>query len=93
MKSLLLALAMLAGGGPATDFIYTCDGSPPVVVRFLENALDLRIGENEMQLAQGRSGSGARYTDGRVVFWIKGKSATLDTGDGRIRQCRVTDRG
>ena len=93
MKSVLLIAFKIAGGGPASDSIYTCEDTPVVIARFLDSAVELRIGKRELVLPQGRSGSGARYTDGSMVFWIKGKSATLDTGDGVTKNCRVTDRG
>ncbi|MBO6518844.1 MAG: MliC family protein [Rhodospirillales bacterium] len=88
-----MTASLFAGGGPATDYIYECDGTAPVVARFLDGEVKLRIGVREVVLPQGRSGSGARYTDGKMVFWIKGRNATFDTGDGSQRKCRVTDRG
>lgn len=89
---MLIAL-LIAGGGPVSDFIYTCEDAPAVIARFADGAVELRIGTRELMLPQGRSGSGARYTDGRFVFWIKGETATLDTGDGVTKKCRITDRG
>ncbi len=93
VKTLLLAATMLAGGGPTTDFVYTCEGMPPVIVRFAGNAAELRIGQRDLTLPQGRSGSGARFTDGKRVFWIKGNEATFDSGDGAPKACRLTGRG
>lgn len=93
MISAFLTAVLVAGGGPGTDFIYNCEDAPVVIARFLENALELRIGTRELVFPQGRSGSGARYTDGSMVFWIKGRDATLDTGDGVPKKCHVTGRG
>lgn len=86
-------MMMLAGGGPASDYVYACDNMAPVVARFLDSKVRLRIGRREMVLPQARSASGARYTNGYVVFWIKGTGAMFDAGDGEARKCRVTDRG
>lgn len=86
-------MTILAGGGPTADYIYTCDGMPRVIARFAAEAVELRIGGHELILPQGRSGSGARYTDGKRVFWIKGTEATFDNRDGDLKPCRITGRG
>lgn len=64
-----------------------------MVARFLDREVMHRIGGHELMLPQGRSGSGARYTDGKRVFWIKGNEATFDNGDGVLKPCRITGRG
>ncbi len=63
------------------------------MARFVDNVFELRVGSRELVLPQGRAGSGARYTEGKTVFWNKGKEATLDTANGILKQCQVTDRG
>ena len=90
----LLVVASLAGGGQATDFIYTCGGmASPLIARFQKRSVQLRGEQQWVVVPQGRSGSGARYTNGTVLFWIKGQNAQYDAGDGVIRTCRVTGRG
>lgn len=94
MPKALIVVALLAGGGPATDYIYSCEGSmEPLVVRFQDASLQMRDETQWLVLPQARSGSGARYTNGTVLFWIKGQNAQYDAGNGVIRKCRVTDRG
>ncbi|MEZ0167488.1 MliC family protein [Microvirga sp. TS319] len=44
----------------------------------------------EMTLPQALSADGARYTQGDVEFWIKGKEATL-TRAGKSTTCRTGD--
>jgi membrane-bound inhibitor of C-type lysozyme len=90
---LFISAFLLAGGGPGDDHIYVCDGTDIVRTQFEDGYMHLRLGGDSMILLRAISGSGARYTDGRTVFWIKGRAATLDDGNGRVRKCRVTDRG
>ena len=42
------------------------------------------------RLLQGPSGSGARYSQGDEVFWIKGNQATWQQGRARGLQCEVS---
>lgn len=91
MSAPLILLAMLAGGGPMNDVIYTCNGTAPLLVRFQDSEVQLRVGKRTMVLPQARSGSGARYSDGKALFWIKGREAVFDSGDGVTRSCQVTD--
>ncbi|MDP4795428.1 MAG: MliC family protein [Rhodospirillales bacterium] len=94
MQSVLIVAVLLAGGGPATDTIYSCtDMADPLMVRFQDASVQLRGDRQWMTLPQARSGSGARFTDGTVLFWIKGSNARYETGDGVIRKCHVTGRG
>lgn len=93
MPALLVAFLTLAGGGPGTDYLYACDSSSVVMAQFEDNYMHLRQGRESIILVRAVSGSGARYTDGKTVFWIKGRNATYDDGNGVVRKCRVMDRG
>jgi uncharacterized membrane protein len=48
---------------------------------------------NTARLSREPSGSGAKYTDGEVVFWGKGSEALLDFGDGTNIKCAENRRG
>ncbi len=96
--ALVLAFALLAasparaGGDRPEDIPYICDGLKNVTARFDGGAVMLLADGRSMVLPQGLSGSGARFTDGKALFWIKGRNAMLDLGDGvGVRQCRVKD--
>ena len=91
MSAALIIMTMLAGGGPLSDIVYTCEGTVPLLAQFQDSAVQLIIGKRTMVLPQARSGSGARFSDGKVLFWIKGQEAVFDSGDVVARSCRVTD--
>ena len=48
----------------------------------------LTMPNRTVTLPQAVSASGARYTDGKTIFWNKGNEATFEL-DGRTRECRV----
>lgn len=91
-----LAGAVLAMGlAPAfaedkTGVIYRCDDGKGVTASFVTAPSEvlLTTGGQSFRLPQGLSGSGARYTDGTVVFWIKGDDAQLEA-PGRSTSCHV----
>ena len=67
--------------------VYDCGG-----YRFIA-----RLGPGEMAvwfedqyviLSQVRSGSGSKYQEGEIVFWLKGQEAMLDKGGQSYRGCR-----
>ena len=73
-----------------TGVIYRCDDGKGVTASFLtatNEALITTDGQT-FRLPQGLSGSGARYTDGTVLFWIKGNDAQLEA-PGRSTSCHV----
>jgi uncharacterized protein len=57
------------------------EGPAPVAV--------LQWRDTRVVLPQTVSGSGARYADGPVVFWIKGDSASLTPPGGAETDCRL----
>lgn len=70
--------------------IFRCDDGKPVTASFLNatNEVLITTGGRSFRLPQGMSGSGARYTDGSAVFWIKGNDAQLEL-PGRSTNCRT----
>ncbi len=47
-------------------------------VRFVEGAAILYLPEGPLELPQAVSASGARYTDGKTTFWIKGENVCME---------------
>ena len=79
-----------AFAGDKAAVIYRCDDGKGVTASFLtatDEALITTDGQS-FRLPQGLSGSGARYTDGTVLFWIKGNDAQLKA-PGRSTNCHV----
>ena len=86
---------LLAGLAPAfaqdhAGVIYRCDDGTTLTASFVTSPNEVLIttGGRSFRLPQGLSGSGARYTDGSVVFWIKGDNAQLEA-PGRSTSCHV----
>ncbi|MGH7467187.1 MAG: MliC family protein [Longimicrobiales bacterium] len=72
----------------APTFVYLCPDSFTFTVRALQDTAWLYLPERTLTLPLVVSGSGARYSDGRVTFWAKGEEALLEL-DGRARtDCR-----
>lgn len=72
---------------------YQRDDGKKMHVTFVKNPSQaiIVLGKgNVLHLKQAISASGARYTDGRNEFWIKGDKATL-TLDGQTYQCQVIE--
>ncbi|NIF47680.1 C-type lysozyme inhibitor [Enterobacter sp. Ap-1006] len=89
MKKLLVATVpmLLAGCSYYNAFlekmhtdtlVYQCDEKPLTVKLNNDKQQVSFVYDNQMlNLTQGLSASGARYTDGVYVFWSKGDSATV----------------
>lgn len=87
-KLLLLALPLMLSGCSYynqffermnTDTLeYQCDEKPLTVhLNNTRQQVDFIYDNKQLNLQQGISGSGARYTDGIYVFWSKGNEATV----------------
>ena len=89
MKKILIAVVpfMLAGCSYYNQFVermqtdtleYQCDQKPLTVHRNNARQQVSFIYDNQqLNLSEGLSASGARYTDGVYVFWSKGDTATV----------------
>ena len=89
MKKLLIAVIplMLAGCSTYNQFMermqtdtleYQCDEKPLTVqLNNPRQQVSFVYDNQQLNLPQGISASGARYTDGIYVFWSKGDSATV----------------
>lgn len=89
MKKLLIAVIplMLAGCSTYNQFMermqtdtleYQCDEKPLTVqLNNPRQQVSFVYDNQQLNLPQGISASGARYTDGIYVFWSKGEEATV----------------
>ena len=79
---------------PLRAHVFECADGTRVVAEFgADHRVALTLSDRELSLPQVRSGSGARYSDGEVVFWDTGDTALLGFGgeDGPLADC-VKDR-
>lgn len=87
-KILILAVPfMLAGCSYYNQFVermntdtleYQCDQKPLTVhLNHTRQQVSFFYDNQQLNLQQGLSASGARYTDGVYVFWSKGDNATV----------------
>ena len=71
-----------------TTFSYACDDGTAVVASHRDNRdVVLFLPGNTVRLSYIPSGSGARYTDGTVTYWSKGRVATIELADGSATRC------
>jgi membrane-bound inhibitor of C-type lysozyme len=84
-----LASVLLCGAAPTptpTEAIpkrvaYVCDRSDELVVTYIDGEPGAARVEHQgktWQLPRARSASGARYSDGTVTLWNKGRAAMLE---------------
>lgn len=82
----LLALAACAGGngGQKHAVTFVCPGGTELLATFYadDDRMRLRVNGQEYDLPRQISASGARYGEGQVVFWNKGREALLQRSDG-----------
>lgn len=79
-----------AADDPANAIRYRCDDHREIVATFVRRqpaSVRLERDGERWTLPQVVSGSGARYADGKVVFWSKGEEALFERGDGSVN-CR-----
>lgn len=82
----LLALAACAGSGGEQKHAVTfvCPEGTELHAIFYpgDDRMRLRVNGQEYELPRQISASGARYGEGAVVFWNKGREALLQRPDG-----------
>lgn len=97
VPSVVLAAVACAGMAVAAEdgpVLYQCDDLGSVEASFGEDNLRLVLPDGSIELPRLRSGSGARYGDAAVEFWIKGDEAMMTRTDGAgeiEHECRVSD--
>lgn len=73
---------------------YKCpDGTRfDVLVAPAADKVKLELGGVMYELKQVRSGSGAKYSDGTLSYWSKGKEALIERGKKVVhRDCKTND--
>jgi putative lipoprotein len=76
-------------------FDYTCEGGQKLVVYLHDQTVKVRYKENHYLMKQTRSADGARYSDGKVLWWSKGDGGFLQEdnpdGDGAmiLKDCKL----
>ena len=92
--ALLLGLGACAGSAPNEDLpnrevAFQCPGDRQFIAVF-EPDLDsvvISLGGERTRLPQVPAASGARYSDGRMIFWNKGDEALLEHPGEAWRDC------
>jgi membrane-bound inhibitor of C-type lysozyme len=59
-------------------FSYVCDGGLTVNVTIREQSARVSVKDESYSMRQVRSGSGARYVEGNIVWWNKGYEGFLE---------------
>ena len=76
---------------PITTVVFDCDSGNLAANRFWNDRCRLTgmlRGQNiDFKLPQVISGSGARYSDGKIVVWNKGDNVFIDLGNGQTFNC------
>jgi membrane-bound inhibitor of C-type lysozyme len=76
---------------PITTVVFDCDSGNLAAIRFWNDRCRLtgmlRRQNLDVTLPQVISGSGARYSDGRMVVWNKGDDVFIDLGNGQTFNC------
>jgi membrane-bound inhibitor of C-type lysozyme len=71
-----------------TTFSFACDDGTTVVANHRdESFVNLFLPGNTVRLAHVPSGSGARYSDGAITYWNKGRIATIERADESTTRC------
>jgi membrane-bound inhibitor of C-type lysozyme len=90
---LLFTLACCSSpkGISTQKFIYQCDGGKTLWVEFdmRGEMVMLTINRRWIYLPKVPSASGAKYSDGNSILWLKGEVATIEIDQGTLYQnCR-----
>src|ERR1700704_4696857 len=76
---------------PITTVVFDCDSGNLAAIRFWNDRCRLtgmlRRQNLDFTLPQVISGSGARYSDGKIVVWNKGNEVFIDLGNGQTFNC------
>jgi uncharacterized lipoprotein YbaY len=77
------------------QFNYTCEGGAKLAVYLHDQAAKVRYKDQTYFMKQTMSADGNRYSDGKVVWWVKGNGGFLqeDTPDGNgkmiVKDCML----
>jgi len=77
---------------PDSTFVYECVGGTEFVAVLRRDTVWAFLPSGTVALPPTPSASGARYTDGEVVFWSKGSEVLLASPADTLRGCRNNGR-
>jgi membrane-bound inhibitor of C-type lysozyme len=67
---------------------FTCESGEKVRAEFRNDSAFVSLPGQEVVLAQAVSASGARYGNGDIEVWNKGKEITVSRGDSVLFRCQ-----
>lgn len=73
--------------GEEKTFVYECEGDFSFVTRVQKGQIWLFLPGQTVSLPQVVSASGAKFSDGKTIFWSKGENAFLETGGTSYKDC------
>jgi membrane-bound inhibitor of C-type lysozyme len=73
---------------PAEVYIYECDDDYSFLVRIAGETASLILPSGSLTLTQVEAASGAKYSNGHVTFWNKGRHALLEIDQETRRRCK-----
>lgn len=71
----------------AETFVYECDDGNTITTTVAGNVAWLFFPHQTLSLQLVPSASGAKYSDGKVMYWGKGQSAIMNTPEGVQTRC------
>ena len=80
---------LLAACAARPGVVFRCEGGAELRAVFTDGRVRLALPGHTVELPRAISASGARYSDGQLTFWNKGREAFVQRGDSIIyRACR-----
>lgn len=86
--SLLVIPAMAQNELPVTAAFKCTDGTA-FTARYADNSVRLYLPGKTVKLPRTRSASGARYADGKTIYWTKGDEAMLIRRGFAASDCKI----
>jgi membrane-bound inhibitor of C-type lysozyme len=72
----------------AQTYVYECSDGYSFIARIDTERAWLFLREGTISLPHAPSGSGAKYSEGQIIFWSKGDQARLESGDEKHINCK-----
>jgi uncharacterized membrane protein/membrane-bound inhibitor of C-type lysozyme len=77
---------------PDSTFMYECEGGAGFVAALRRDTVWAFLPSGTVALPRVGSASGAKFSDGEVVFWSKGPEVLLESPADTLRACRNNGR-
>jgi len=85
----MISCAQVNTGAEQKWLSFRCPDGQTVMAQFHlpeDQFVDVRFAGRELRLPHVISGSGARYSDGKITFWNKGRSVLMEVDDKIVVQ-------